>query len=831
MTEAFSINREFDFVRLEGLRRATGRPAHEWDIYIIKELIDNALDADDTLWQQDPSIFPDVKIWIEYIHIPERQARQLFVQVQNRALFPVDQLDDVFATQKYTSSKSFTKGLTRGALGNALKTLLGIPYALHNRATGDWQPELKPMSIICQEIEYQPRYHVDRTAQEIRFECKKTASRMQVGTIISVGLDVFDQERPRTLDDFKQLALQYHLVNPHVCFQWAIEIEHQEWQQDYEPNLLWKSKYQEPALIQWYFGSAFQDLLAVLYRKFYGEDESQLLPIKAVTQYFAGLNDQANEIETSFKKVGISKTDIEGAIGIKLYKLLAKYSPKFDVVNLGYVGQEHLCQVLKESLPLEGDVLYGIEMSDSDPNIPFVIEAAVAYLAEEVGRIVWTAVNFTPTYGDPFMRAWLTVPIQPNDPALGLRGLLDAYGLTEDTSVAFCLHLICPNVEHSEFSKTDVNHLPFKGVLGNLFDRLFAQLKQRRDEAELRLQEQIFKAIDSVLAQVGVHERFIFGQLLEKLKSALSDEPGLADWLARPDVDLRLRAYITSYQSQNTVLSQRVARPASGTITLPSHPDRYFSLLVEHVSRDLLSRHHVNKILYIQGQEWEPVVIENNWLCQMDMALLHNISDPNGLRSPLVQLASRCELPILVLHDATQSGQEIVTKMRTWLVGAGIELDRLIDLGLTDTHVHESSPKKLVEMMPSELADWLIIRLKAIQISIKWLPSVTQIRRDISQRMQQYFHNSIWEGMGQHIAFSKLLIKLDEEVGLTVTMIDQMLDDKIQQRLEQVTCTDSYRTILDEVIEQFYTEFMQQHGDRLKTLVKAHALRIKNEWK
>jgi hypothetical protein len=40
MPEAFSFNREYDFVRMEGLYRATGRPAHEWDIYILKELID-----------------------------------------------------------------------------------------------------------------------------------------------------------------------------------------------------------------------------------------------------------------------------------------------------------------------------------------------------------------------------------------------------------------------------------------------------------------------------------------------------------------------------------------------------------------------------------------------------------------------------------------------------------------------------------------------------------------------------------------------------------------------------------------------------------------------
>src|SRR2546423_12444435 len=159
--EAFSFNREYDYVRLDGLARATGRPAHEWDLYIVKELIDNALDADESLWRNDLRQFPSLHIRIEYISVPPPQCQQLLVRVGNRALFPVQRVRDIFATQWYTSRKAFIKGLTRGALGNALKTLLGIPYALHNRVADDWKPDLKPLSIYCGNIEYLPRYIVD----------------------------------------------------------------------------------------------------------------------------------------------------------------------------------------------------------------------------------------------------------------------------------------------------------------------------------------------------------------------------------------------------------------------------------------------------------------------------------------------------------------------------------------------------------------------------------------------------------------------------------------------------------------------------------------------
>src|SRR5438874_13721978 len=99
--EAFSFNREYDYVRLDGLSRATGRPAHEWDLYILKELIDNALDADEVLWNSDPQQFSSIRIHIEYIGVPPPQCQQLLVRVGNHALFPVERIQSIFASQCY----------------------------------------------------------------------------------------------------------------------------------------------------------------------------------------------------------------------------------------------------------------------------------------------------------------------------------------------------------------------------------------------------------------------------------------------------------------------------------------------------------------------------------------------------------------------------------------------------------------------------------------------------------------------------------------------------------------------------------------------------------
>jgi len=194
---------------------------------------------------------------MEYITVPERWSQQLFVQVSNRTKFPVEQIENIFATQWYTSRKAFIKGLTRGALGNALKTLLGIPYALRNRVADDWKPDLKPLSILYNGTEHLLRYMVDSTSQTISLKYETKKDRVIEGTVISVGVDYFVQEIPRTLVEIKLLAEQYHLCNPHSQFHWTVEIGDQEWKKEYTPEPDWTSKFRGIAPVHWYSLTAF----------------------------------------------------------------------------------------------------------------------------------------------------------------------------------------------------------------------------------------------------------------------------------------------------------------------------------------------------------------------------------------------------------------------------------------------------------------------------------------------------------------------------------------------------------------------------------------------
>lgn len=352
-----SCNREFDFVRLDGLRRATGRPPHEWDIYIIKELLDNALDADEMLWQQDYNQHPAISIIIEYIPDSERQSQQFVVEVNNRAVFPTEQINDIFNTGWYTSRKAFIKGVTRGALGNALKTLLGIPYVLRNRLLADdWKPDRNPMFIRCGTTEYRPQYVVDSLDQQVQFVCSADQRKAVNGTVISVAVDHFKQEQPRTLEDIKALALQYHLCNPHASISWTVAIDEDEWEEVYHPVPGWTNKFHGVAPIHWYSFTAFQDVLGALHRKLYENEQGGQIPLDEIYRCFLSSSAVDALKSKSLPGASLAISEIEDNAGLHLYHTLSQQTPRFDASSLGAIGSEHVVALFKQTFAIEGGI-------------------------------------------------------------------------------------------------------------------------------------------------------------------------------------------------------------------------------------------------------------------------------------------------------------------------------------------------------------------------------------------------------------------------------------------------------------------------------------------
>jgi DNA topoisomerase VI subunit B len=195
---------------LQGLQTLSGVSAEELDKFIVKELVDNALDAGDEQHSGPCPIVP-VSSTVKDGMLELRVSDNAF-GVNEEAIQKIADL-----TRKYSSRFGY-KYPTRGSMGHAWKIILGATHALWKNASNKNQPEY-PIIIYNHETrnQYVLRLEYDEEARVVLDKSVVVEEEVgePTGTTVTVRLPLY---RPEWANSNRHLGtiFEFALFNPHV---------------------------------------------------------------------------------------------------------------------------------------------------------------------------------------------------------------------------------------------------------------------------------------------------------------------------------------------------------------------------------------------------------------------------------------------------------------------------------------------------------------------------------------------------------------------------------------------------------------------------------------
>ena len=114
--ETFTTDRTLEFFSEKELQMQIGHSPNWWPVAMVKELIDNSLDACETA-----GVLPEIEVIVE--------ADAVSIKDNGPGL-PVKIIEQSLDYMIRVSDKSHYVSPTRGQLGNALKCLWAVPFVM-----------------------------------------------------------------------------------------------------------------------------------------------------------------------------------------------------------------------------------------------------------------------------------------------------------------------------------------------------------------------------------------------------------------------------------------------------------------------------------------------------------------------------------------------------------------------------------------------------------------------------------------------------------------------------------------------------------------------------
>ena len=208
-----------DYVDVNGLSNRIGLPKDRFIEFIVKETVDNALDF---MEQEAPrlikkygSFAPELKV------IVTKENNYLRIRILNSDCetsgFTEQFIRSIFNFHESTGSKRNQYKVTKGWLGDALKAICGIPYALTHEVGNDiWN---EPLIITSGNKQFRVKPVIDRAKKKLDADVEIVELSDQ-----TTGFTEFEIRYPLVVQEeeiiikLSNLFLRFALINLHIAF-------------------------------------------------------------------------------------------------------------------------------------------------------------------------------------------------------------------------------------------------------------------------------------------------------------------------------------------------------------------------------------------------------------------------------------------------------------------------------------------------------------------------------------------------------------------------------------------------------------------------------------
>lgn len=229
--QTFQTSRLLEYFSKKELTLQTGHEPERWPDVVLKELLDNALDA-----CEEANVLPEIVI---------TGGRDSLTVEDNGPGLPAKVIKGVLNYSVRTSSKDCYISPSRGAQGNALKTVLAIPYVLSGCVRGD-------LTITSRGQQHGIQVTVDEIAQQpvIRDDVSPDGA-VKTGTrLLMRWPDSACSQLETAAPRFLQMVETYSLFNPHATFRVRIGATQADFPRTAQACAKWVTS--EPTSPHWY---------------------------------------------------------------------------------------------------------------------------------------------------------------------------------------------------------------------------------------------------------------------------------------------------------------------------------------------------------------------------------------------------------------------------------------------------------------------------------------------------------------------------------------------------------------------------------------------------